>query len=173
MGMRAFASVLVAGLLLASSALADDLWRVKPGETYSPGTYCNWNRTGLPLARQQVCNARDQQDAAGQSLASSTLLAFEANDAKAMRNVALANAAGQCGLRSGGWVETFNSAYAMASNTDIKRFGLSNAQVRTAAQAGQRVYANAMTTTKCRDLTNSPTMTRLDEIQHKLTGGYH
>jgi hypothetical protein len=49
-------------LSLAVSAHADDVWRLRPNEAYDPGTYCNWNRTGLPLAQQKVCAARDQKN---------------------------------------------------------------------------------------------------------------
>jgi hypothetical protein len=171
--MRVFALVLAAGLVANASAFADDWWRVKPGEEYGPETYCNWNRTGLPPAQQQVCGLRDQKAAGGQAHASPNLLAFEASDAEAQKTVALAHAAGQCGLRSDGWVGIFNNAYAMASDTDIKRFRLSDAEVRTASLAGQRVYASTITSTKCRELANSPTMDHLDAIHRKLTGGYH
>jgi hypothetical protein len=39
----------------------DDLYRPRPNEAYSPPTYCNWNRTGLPQAYQKICADRDQK----------------------------------------------------------------------------------------------------------------
>jgi hypothetical protein len=43
------------------AAAADDLYRPRPNEVYSPPTYCNWNRTGLPPAYQKICADRDQK----------------------------------------------------------------------------------------------------------------
>ena len=41
-------------------AQADEMYRPRPGETYSPDTYCDWNRTGLPARQQKICLDRDR-----------------------------------------------------------------------------------------------------------------
>lgn len=47
--------------MAAPAAAIDDLYRPRPGEVYSPPTYCNWNRTGLPAAYQKICAERDKK----------------------------------------------------------------------------------------------------------------
>jgi hypothetical protein len=46
---------------LPTILIADDVWHVRPGEAYNPTTYCNWNRTGLPLQQQAICAALDRK----------------------------------------------------------------------------------------------------------------
>lgn len=153
-------------------ASADELWRVRPNEVYSPDTYCNWNRTGLPREQQRICDARDKRDIAGQTRASKNLMVFETVSGKAMKTLALVHAAGQCGFRSDGWVETFNTAFAIATDADIRTFRLSDSEIRTANQVANAVYVNTISHVKCNELANSPTLDHLDGIHRKLTNGY-
>jgi hypothetical protein len=53
-----FMNILVAG----ASAQSNGLWKPHPGESYSPSTYCGWNRTGLPLEQQKICQKIDGEN---------------------------------------------------------------------------------------------------------------
>lgn len=93
--------------------------------------------------------------------------------APALKTFALAHAAAQCGLRSDGWLQAFNDAFALATDADIKHYRLTDQEVSVANDTEQRVMADAISHTVCSELVNSPTMDRLDSVQRKLTGGYH
>jgi len=41
---------------------SDEIYRPHPGEAYTPPTYCQWNRTGLPAAQQKICLDRDKKN---------------------------------------------------------------------------------------------------------------
>jgi hypothetical protein len=45
-----------------STKPADDIYRPRPGEAYTPATYCEWNRTGLPSEQQKICLDRDRNN---------------------------------------------------------------------------------------------------------------
>lgn len=98
---------------------------------------------------------------------------FELDRSAALKNFALAHAAAQCGLRSDGWLQAFNDAFALATDADIKHYRLTDQEVSVANDTEQRVMADAISQTVCSELVNSPTMDKLDSIRRKITGGYH
>lgn len=98
---------------------------------------------------------------------------FELDRSPALKTFALAHAAAQCGLRSDGWLQAFNDAFALATDADIKHYRLTDQEVSVANDTEQRVMADAISQTACSELVNSTTMDRLDSVQRKLTGGYH
>jgi hypothetical protein len=162
------ASFSIAFLLIGTPALTQDFWHIGPTENA-----CQWQRDSLPQDQKNICLQRDRDAAATQLHPSKNLLAFERGDISFMKIFAQANAAAQCGLRSDEWLETFNTAYTMASAADLQTFHLTSAEIAAADAEGQKVYQDTISHIRCSDLTNSPTMDKLDKIQWKLTGGYH
>jgi hypothetical protein len=152
---------------------SDEIYRPSPSEAYDPSAYCKWDHSALPVAQRKICDAGDQIAETEQAHASGRLLKFEAVNTKAMQNLALAAAVKQCGLRSDRWFTTFSSAYAMASDEDIKAFQLTDAELAAANLQGLAVFKEAISHTSCAKLARSGDLDNLDRIQWKLTGGYH
>jgi len=162
--------VLVTGLAFATPAAADDWWRVKPGESYGPETYCAWNRTGLPSAQQAVCSKRDAAIRARKPTPS--IKAFLDAAAPAQRNITLASWAVMCSLRSERWLHPITVSYQQYMRETANRFGIGNEGLDAADVQSETITRQLRSKVTCKTLTNSAVMDELDDIQRRATGGY-
>jgi hypothetical protein len=93
--------------------------------------------------------------------------------AAAQRNVLLATAANQCGLRSDAWLDTFVTAFRIFQHTEADRWHASSQEIAAVDPQAVRILQSVRAEITCTKLLNSPLMDDLDRIQWKLTGGYH
>lgn len=78
-----------------------------------------------------------------------------------------------CALRSEEWLRSFDLEGEAFATNEAYRLHLTNAEIDAAEHEHTRIYSATMAVTSCKSLVNSATMDHLDEVQRKLTGGYH
>jgi hypothetical protein len=108
---------------------------------------------------------------------SSALLQYEAEMKPSVQNMALAQAASICGLRSNAWSRVITLGSREFQINEATQLHLSPAEKQAATQDMTELYwatfPSLLSRKACDLLRNSPTVDMLDEVERKLTGNYH
>lgn len=97
---------------------------------------------------------------------------YKAQMARAQKNVALAEVAYTCGIRSQRWLEVFEDGYQLLATSEARRLGLGSAGLDASDAMVEATTRDARAGLTCSKLANSKTMAKLDTIHHILTAGF-
>ena len=103
--------------------------------------------------------------------AATPLQQFESEIAGPLRLDGYADAANICGLRSELWRDVFDQSFVSLKFQEFEKFQLHGGDLALAEDFIQSSLQSVVV--RCADLVNSPMMDHLDQIEYRLTGGYH
>lgn len=88
------------------------------------------------------------------------------------RYLALAYSASICGYRSDAYWETFHTYDVVRSAADMNKYKFSNAEIADIEAERKRIWLATVQALHCSTLVNSPELDEIDQIRHRITGGY-